>query len=142
LSEKEDLFQLISLVAMGLAGRIIDFEYKGMKFGRLIFCINYIGFKKRCSMSEIVDFLNLKPSTATRQIDKLVEEYHLVTRTFSEDDRRMVELELTDLGWEVYYHHRKMGELPTNLILQEFTQNEQLTIKRALYMMLTIFDEP
>ncbi|MBD3190982.1 MAG: MarR family transcriptional regulator [Candidatus Heimdallarchaeota archaeon] len=141
MDKKEELFQLLSLVAMGLTGRIMDFCYKGMEIGRLIFCIHYIGFKNKCSMTDLADFLSLKPSTATRQLDKLVDDYQLVKRTVSSEDRRVVELELTKLGREVYYHHKEMGEVPTNLILDHFSDGEQKIIKRALQLMLSTFEE-
>ena len=110
--EETDLIQMFTMVAMKLTSRIVDFTYQDMKIGRLIFIINYIGYRKQCTMKDIIDYLNTKPSTATRQLDKLVNELKLVTREQPSDDRRFVALKLTRLGEEVYNSHKELSQIP------------------------------
>ena len=46
-----------------------NFTYDGKEIGTGIFLINFIGKKEECYMKDIVSFLNVIPSTATRRID-------------------------------------------------------------------------
>jgi DNA-binding MarR family transcriptional regulator len=140
MTTQDQFYKLITLVTMGLTGKVMNYSYKGMKLGRLIFIINYIGFAGKCTIADLIDFLNINPSTATRQLDKLAEEYQLVKREISSSDRRLIELKLTELGWEVYKHHKKMGEVPAKMILEKFNKEEQLVLKQALTFILKSFN--
>ena len=75
--------------------------------------IQFIGDKKQCIMREISDHLMLAVSTLTAIIDKLVKK-KFVTRYRLDDDRRIVRVELTEKGKEIYKidrnHHVHLGE--------------------------------
>ena len=127
-----DIPQFFIMFIMALTRDVIDFTYKEMKIGRLIFVINYIGFKGECTMKEIRDYLNVKPSTATRQIDKLVEDLLLVQRVTSDSDRRNVLIKLTDEGRKVYNHHKDVQEKMIQKLLTKFSAEEIRVITKVV----------
>ncbi len=63
--------------------------------------ILYLGYNGSSIMREIADANGLPLSTATGIVDRLVEK-DLVKRERVDDDRRIVKVELTDQGSEVY----------------------------------------
>jgi DNA-binding MarR family transcriptional regulator len=73
--------------------------------------IQFLGFNGPCIMREIADNLGMVVSTATGIVDRLVDK-DLVLRERPEEDRRIVKVELTDKGREVYQwdfdEHTKM----------------------------------
>jgi len=138
-NNEDDLIQLFTMVAMGLTKQVVDFNYQGMKIGRLIFIINYIGYKKECSMKDVIDYLNIKPSTATRQVDKLVDKLKLVERKESISDRRLVILQLTKLGNDIYLYHKKISEIPASAINERFSNEEKQILKKGLEELLKAF---
>ena len=75
--------------------------------------IKFIGDNNQCIMREISDHLMLAVSTLTSIIDKLVKK-KFVTRYRQDDDRRIVKVELTDKGKEIYRidreHHVHLGD--------------------------------
>ncbi len=138
-NKEQDIIQIFTMVAMKLTSQIVDFTFQEMKIGRLIFIVNYIGYKRRSTMKEIIAYLNIKPSTATRQMDKLVNDLNLVERDLSHDDRRVVTLRLTKLGEEVYQYHNKTSEVPANMLVDKFTNNEISILRKGLEELLEIF---
>ncbi len=138
-NKEQDIIQIFTMVAMKLTSQIVDFTFQEMKIGRLIFIVNYIGYKRRSTMKEIIAYLNIKPSTATRQMDKLVNDLNLVERDLSHDDRRVVTLRLTKLGEEVYQYHNKISEVPANMLVDKFTNNEISILRKGLEELLEIF---
>ena len=129
---EKDIPQLVILLMMALTREIVDFQYKGLKIGRLIFIINYIGYRQECTMRDIREYLNIQPSTATRQLDKLVNDLKLVQRVSSEKDRRNVILELADLGWEVYKYHKQIQDKFIHSFMGKFTSSELKVIRKIL----------
>ena len=74
-------------------------------------------------MSDLVRDLNFTPSTATRQVDRLVA-IGLVDRRQSTSDRRMTELALTPEGMKIsrlFFNHRMKNIRP---ILKSFNEDE------------------
>lgn len=99
--EEEQLIEIFTSFVERFTQGMEAFEYKGKQIGTGIFLLNYIGKHPNCSMSEIVEFLKLIPSAATRRIEKLVN-FSLVIRTNDEKDRRIVKLNLSEEGIELY----------------------------------------
>lgn len=62
--------------------------------------IEFIGLEKK-TMSEISEELNLKPSSTTTQIDKMIDS-GLAKREHDKDDRRKVYIMLTKKGQIIY----------------------------------------
>lgn len=75
--------------------------------------IKFIGDKEQCIMREISDHLMLAVSTLTAIIDKLVNK-KFVIRYRPDEDRRIVKVQLTDKGRDIYNidkeHHTHLSE--------------------------------
>lgn len=99
----------IEQITRGIGG----LEYHGEKIGSNIFLLNFIKNQKRCKMKDIYEFLDVNPSAATRRVEKLVK-LKLLSRKASKKDRRVVLLELTPNGENLY---------------SKFIQNRQLSMK-------------
>ncbi|TFG02711.1 MAG: MarR family transcriptional regulator [Promethearchaeota archaeon] len=99
--EEKQFIEIFTTFVERFTQGIEALEYKGKPVGTGIFLLNYIGKHPNCSMSEIIKFLNLIPSAATRRVDKLVK-IGLVNRTNDEEDRRIVNLNLSKEGIELY----------------------------------------
>lgn len=76
-------------------------KYKEKEIGMNIFILNYVGHEKEVIMTDIIQHMNLLPSTATRRVDKLVD-LGLIDRYTPKDDRRIIKLKLTQEGEQVY----------------------------------------
>jgi DNA-binding MarR family transcriptional regulator len=68
---------------------------------RELHVIQFLGFSGANIMREIADNLGMAVSTTTGIVDRLVDK-DLVMRERPEEDRRIVKVELTDKGREVY----------------------------------------
>ncbi|MHA2091587.1 MAG: MarR family winged helix-turn-helix transcriptional regulator, partial [Candidatus Kariarchaeaceae archaeon] len=93
------------------------------KIGRKIFIINYVGSKKYCNMKDIIDELNLPPSTATRQVDYLVKNGFIIRDT-PNHNRRIVELKLNKMGKEVYQWFNQHLVKVVTATLENFSETE------------------
>lgn len=64
--------------------------------------LRFVGRNSPCIMRDITSYMHLVSSAITAIVDKLVHK-KLLRRFRPENDRRMVKVELTDAGWEVYH---------------------------------------
>jgi DNA-binding MarR family transcriptional regulator len=74
-------------------------------------------------MKDIINYLKVIPSTATRRIDKLVGN-GLVKRNLSKDDGRLIKLTLTSEGKELFMNFMQNRLMSFDLIKQEFNEEE------------------
>ena len=86
--------------------------------------IVFIGKKGKCIMREISAFLQVADSTVTMLVDKLVKK-HLVKREHSEEDRRVINIILTDGGKAVYDDHIQAYQKLCRGILMTLENDEQ-----------------
>ena len=109
MKEHEDqVLRLLTQVVHRLTAQIETFAFEGTKFRQGIFIIDYITHHDQCSMSDVIREMKMTPSTATRQVDRLVER-NFVVRNSSKQDRRRVILSLTEKGkraYESFFNHR------------------------------------
>ncbi len=120
ISQIEDIF--IITVAR-LTQHIGNITHEEKKLGRRIFIINHIGSRNKCNMTDVVDSLQLPKSTATRQVDYLVKR-NLVNRTIPSNNRRIVELTLTDEGKKIYQWFQEHLTNTMTAVLQEYSEKE------------------
>ena len=130
-SKEVEIFNLFALIMEKFMHQGENYPKLKHKIGRGILIIDYIGNNKKCNMKDITKNLNLPPSTATRQVDKLVK-INLVKREIPNDDRRSVILTLTDSGNETYIQYQEHLSLFVTKILQDFTDEERLTLVKML----------
>lgn len=99
---------------------------------REIHTIEIIGHMGTSTMRELSDKANVKQSTMTVMIDKLIKK-GLVKRFRSKDDRRIVNVELTELGHKTHKEHEKLHQKVTKGWLEILDNNEQ----EQLYTLLS-----
>lgn len=96
--------------------------------------IETLGKSGPCIMSEIADGVMLAVSSVTGIVDRLVEK-HLVHRERSDDDRRIVRVELTPQGQEMSLAARELRmQLGRGMLsaLDEDEQDALLTLFRKI----------
>jgi DNA-binding MarR family transcriptional regulator len=135
--EEEQLIEIFTSFVERFTQGMETFEYKGKQIGTGIFLINYVGKHPNCSMSEIVEFLKLIPSAATRRIDKLVN-FGLVNRTTDEKDRRIVNLNLSEEGIELYKNFFKRRLFAMEMMKKVVDPNDLKTFFKVLKMGLEL----
>lgn len=123
-NNKGEIFNLFSILMM-------KFMHQVEIFGRGMLIIDYIATQKKCNMKDIAMNFNLLPSTATRQVHKLVES-KLVNRKIPKKNRRSVVLTLTTSGNKAYMQYLEHRNLFVTKILQDFTDLERKTLVRML----------
>jgi len=83
-----------------------------------------LGQQKRMIMREVAEFLQVPMSTATGIIDKLIEK-GLVQRDFSPEDRRIVVVELSKKGCDIYDMLNDKLFQYGSVVLNEFESDEK-----------------
>ncbi|MFX1274680.1 MAG: MarR family winged helix-turn-helix transcriptional regulator [Promethearchaeota archaeon] len=135
--EEEQFIEIFTTFVERFTQGMEAFEYNGKQIGTGIFLLNYIGKHPNCSMSEIVEFLKLIPSAATRRIDKLVN-FGLVNRTNDEKDRRIVNLNLSEEGFELYKNFFKRRLFAMEMMKKVVDPNDLKTFFKILKMGLEL----
>ena len=100
-NQTEEIANKFLVEVINLTRHTANVSHGDTNIGGGIFLINIIGSKDDCIMKDIVETLSLGASTATRQVDVLVNQ-GLVKRNVAETDRRKVILTLTEEGKQVY----------------------------------------
>jgi DNA-binding MarR family transcriptional regulator len=98
---------------------------------QLIVIVNLAGRQCATSASELCKGISYDAGAMTRMLDRL-EAKGLVRRTRSPDDRRLVNLELTQAGKAAYPRLREVSMRVLNHSLRDFTQDEAKTLERLL----------
>lgn len=86
--------------------------------------IVFIGKKGQCIMREISAFLQVADSTVTILVDKLAKK-NLVKREHSEEDRRVINIILTDNGKVIYKEHLNAYQKLCRGMLMTLENDEQ-----------------
>ena len=92
-----------------------------------LFIIAFIGEKKSVKMSDIADYIQAPLSTLTTIVDKLVTNKFLL-RYNSNDDRRVVKVELDRKGKASYAAFKNRREIVAKKVLGHLTEAEQETL--------------
>lgn len=92
-----------------------------------LFIISFIGGKQSVKMSDIADFIQAPLSTLTTIVDKLVTNKFLL-RYNSNDDRRVVKVELDRKGKASYKEFQNRREIVAKKVLGHLTEVEQVTL--------------
>lgn len=93
--------------------------------------IEIIGDRKKLIMAEVSKLANVKQSTMTVMINKLVDK-QFVERARDESDRRIVTVELTDKGKQAYREHKKIHEKITKFWLDALAQKEKESLLKMM----------
>lgn len=98
---------------------------------QLIVIVNLAGRECATSASELCKGISYDAGAMTRMLDRL-EAKGLVRRTRSPDDRRLVNLELTQAGKAAYPRLREVSMRVLNHSLRDFTLEEAKTLERLI----------
>lgn len=115
----ENFTDLIARITLGIE----QYKYNGISIGTDIFVVNYLKKHKDCTMKDIVNFLNTIPSTATRRVDKLVNN-GFVNREVAKSDRRLVKLVLSPKGEELYANFIENRMMGLKIMLEKFDRSD------------------
>jgi DNA-binding MarR family transcriptional regulator len=98
---------------------------------QLIVIVNLAGRECATSASELCKGISYDAGAMTRMLDRL-EAKGLVRRTRSPDDRRLVNLELTQAGKAAYPRLREISMRVLNRSLRDFSQTEARSLEDLL----------
>lgn len=98
---------------------------------QFIVLVNLAGRSCATSASELCKDISYDAGAMTRMLDRL-EAKGLVRRTRSPDDRRLVNLELTQAGEAAYPRLRQISMQVLNRSLRDFTPDEAKTLQNML----------
>lgn len=101
-----------------------------------LFIIAFIGEKKSVKMSDIADYIQAPLSTLTTIVDKLVSNKFLL-RYNSNDDRRVVKVELDRKGKVSYKEFQNRKAIMAKKVLGNLTEEEQETLMANLTQLIT-----
>ena len=103
---------------------------------QFVVIVNLAGREGATSASELCKGISYDAGAMTRMLDRL-EVKGLVRRTRSPDDRRLVNLELTQAGKDAYPRMRQISMQVLNRSLRDFTPDEAKTLQTLLQRMAT-----
>jgi len=93
--------------------------------------IVFVGQMTSATMSGIAENIEAPLSTLTSIVDKLVAGKYL-SRYNSEEDRRVVRVELAEKGQEAYGNFLKQKAITAKKVLSRFTEEERTALVRQL----------
>jgi DNA-binding MarR family transcriptional regulator len=103
---------------------------------QLIVILNLAGRDCATSASELCKGISYDAGAMTRMLDRL-EAKGLVRRTRSPEDRRLVNLELTQAGKAAYPRVREISMRVLNRSLRDFSSDEARTLESLLQRLAT-----
>jgi len=110
---------------------LMSYEIESLKKGLMkdvtineIHTIEHIGYMTQGTMREIADKARVRQSTMTVMIDKLIKK-GFVERSRSEEDRRIVMVQLTEKGKQAHKEHDKLHHKVTKKWLDILNLKEQ-----------------
>ena len=105
-----------------------------------IHTIEAVGIKDAKTMGEIAHDLRITVGTLTTAITKLIKKGY-VERKRIEEDRRVVLVNLTSKGEEVYKVHQVFHEEMICAMLSNFSDEEEQVLSKSLEKLNTFFEE-
>ena len=106
-----------------------------LNIGKDILIIHVVGYKKDCSMKDIIQATGLPNSTATRRVGYLVKK-NLVIRRISKKDKRKTILKLTRNGRKCFSFFFDFMAQKFEASLQEINEKEKEVLIRIFRTLL------
>ena len=100
-------------------------------FGKYFQTILYIGQNQHSTMKEFANYFNLKKGTATGLIDRLVDK-GLVQRQDNPDDRRIVELVLTQKGNALFQKSLELQKDEIDSVIKTLSDTDKVNLRNLL----------
>ena len=105
-----------------------------------IHTIHAISYDRARNMSEIAKDLQITMGTLTTAVDKLIKKGYAL-RKRSEDDKRVVLVELTDTGLEAKKIHDEFHQDMIDSVVEELTDQEEEVLIESLNKLMGFFDK-
>ena len=93
-----------------------------------------------CKMTDLGKLLQVSKPNITALVDKLVE-LDMVKRTFDENDRRVIHIELTDKGYDFLEKHFEAMKAALSRNMQKFSTEDLTLLKEAINNMRTLINK-
>lgn len=140
-----DIYNTVNEVLVGLFNQIwkveesalINDEYRDITVNDM-HIIEAVGTGSGNNMSTIARKLNITVGSLTTSMNNLVLKGY-ATRERSEDDRRVVNIRLTQKGEGAYRHHETFHEQMANAALKNLSQEEIPVLANTLQNLLEFF---
>ena len=133
-----DAYESINKILVHLFNDIWELEEKAViteEFKDLtnndMHIIEAIGLGTGNNMSTIAKKLGITVGSLTTSMNSLVNKKYAV-RHRSEEDRRIVNIQLTEKGEKAYHHHEKFHEDMIQSLLKDLSEEETKTLVSAL----------
>ena len=138
---------ILNKLLVQLFNDILQIEEKSLKNTQFtdlsiteIHTIEAIGLDRSRTMGEIAHDLRITVGTLTTAITKLIKKGY-VERKRIEEDRRVVLVNLTSKGEEVYKVHQVFHEEMICAMLSNFSDEEEQVLSKSLEKLNTFFEE-
>lgn len=100
--------------------------------------IDAVGIDEAKNMSQIAGILSVTVGTLTTAMNSLVKKGYCL-RDRSTDDRRIVEIRLTEKGRAAYFHHRDFHKKMIRAVAADLTDEEMSALISMLKKLNTFF---
>lgn len=97
------------------------FGTKELLYASEIHIVDLVGRNPKINISEIAERLGVQKSAIPKVVRKLVEK-GLVLRSVPEANRKMVQLDLTEMGWVAYRGHIQYHEVVNRDLIKRFNR--------------------
>ena len=93
--------------------------------------IEAIGLNQKTTMSVVAKKMKITAGSLTTAVNALVNKKYVV-RERSEEDRRVVNIWLTEKGQKAYHHHAEFHRQMTNAVIEKLDENEIPVLLKTL----------
>ncbi len=117
--------------------KLITDEFREITYNDM-HIIEAIGLEKPKKMSEIAKIMSVTTGTLTKAVDSL-EKKGYVQRQRSRQDKRVVNITLTQQGVTAFRHHEKFHQDMIAFILEHVSEEESRVLRHALERLMGYF---
>lgn len=142
-----EIKQTLNEILVKMFRNINNIEEQAMKTGEYrdvttndMHVIEAIGVDCPKNMTAVAKVLGVTTGTLTISVNSLVKK-GLVHRVRSEEDRRVVLVSLSEKGKLAFRHHQKFHEDMIDAVIKQLTEEEKLTLEKALNNLNVFFVE-
>lgn len=119
------------------AKSLITEEFKDISYNDM-HIIEAVGIEEPRNMKTVAKLMSVTTGTLTKAMDALCEKGYVLRRR-STEDKRVVELRLTDKGRSAFYHHEQFHRQMIKNISSEMSEREVEVLIFALAKMVDFF---
>ena len=149
MSERSDgvsNYEILHDILVKLFQEILDIERKALITSEFkdisvndMHIIEAIGEKEPKNMSSVAKIMSVTVGTLTIAVNSLVKKGY-VHREWSEEDRRVVLISLTEKGRKANAHHMKFHDGMIQAVLKDLDEEQQKILVKSLMNLRAFFD--